>query len=61
MSSGSYIMNIGPQHPSAHGVLSAIVLCHGETIAASDMVFGYLHRGTEKLCETKHLKVLSCI
>lgn len=41
------MLNIGPQHPSAHGVLSAIVLCQCETISASDMVFGYLHRGTE--------------
>src|ERR687895_534417 len=46
------IMNMGPQHPSAHGVFRAILTLEGETIAAVDAVIGYLHRCHEKLAET---------
>ena len=37
-------MNMGPQHPSAHGVFRAILTLEGETVAAVDAVIGYLHR-----------------
>src|SRR5437867_12042875 len=46
------IMNMGPQHPSAHGVFRAILQLEGETVAAVDAVIGYLHRCHEKLGET---------
>ncbi len=46
------IMNMGPQHPSAHGVFRAILTLEGETIAGVDAVIGYLHRCHEKLGET---------
>ena len=46
------IMNMGPQHPSAHGVFRAIVTLEGETVVAVDAVIGYLHRCHEKLSET---------
>src|SRR5499425_1265807 len=46
------IMNMGPQHPSAHGVFRAILTLEGETVAAVDAVIGYLHRCHEKLGET---------
>jgi NADH-quinone oxidoreductase subunit D len=45
-------MNMGPQHPSAHGVFRAIVTLEGETVVAVDAVIGYLHRCHEKLSET---------
>ena len=46
------IMNMGPQHPSAHGVFRAILELEGETVAGVDAVIGYLHRCHEKLAET---------
>ena len=45
-------MNMGPQHPSAHGVFRAILNLEGETVAGVDAVIGYLHRCHEKLSET---------
>jgi NADH-quinone oxidoreductase subunit D len=46
------MMNMGPQHPSAHGVFRMILTLEGETIVAVDPVIGYLHRCHEKLGET---------
>jgi NADH:ubiquinone oxidoreductase subunit D len=45
------VMNMGPQHPSAHGVFRAILTLEGETVVAIDAVIGYLHRCHEKLGE----------
>ncbi|MEK7371363.1 MAG: NADH-quinone oxidoreductase subunit D [candidate division NC10 bacterium] len=45
-------MNMGPQHPSAHGVFRAILTLQGETVVGMDAVIGYLHRCHEKLGET---------
>jgi NADH-quinone oxidoreductase subunit D len=45
-------MNMGPQHPSSHGVFRAILLLEGETVVGVDAVIGYLHRCHEKLGET---------
>src|SRR5258706_11519405 len=45
-------MNMGPQHPSAHGVFRAILTVEGETVVGVDAVIGYLHRCHEKLAET---------
>jgi len=44
-------VNMGPQHPSTHGVLQLVVELDGETIVKADPVIGYLHRGVEKLSE----------
>ena len=46
------VMNMGPQHPSAHGVFRAILTLEGETVVAVEAVIGYLHRCHEKLGET---------
>ncbi|HTA66288.1 MAG TPA: NADH-quinone oxidoreductase subunit D, partial [Xanthomonadaceae bacterium] len=46
-------MNFGPQHPAAHGVLRLILEMDGETIVRADPHIGLLHRGTEKLAESK--------
>ncbi len=45
------VINMGPQHPSTHGVLRVILRLDGERVIDSDVVIGYLHRGVEKLCE----------
>lgn len=45
------ILNVGPQHPSTHGVFRLVVRIDGETIIEAKPVLGYLHRGTEKLAE----------
>src|ERR1700730_13852162 len=45
------LLNVGPQHPSTHGVFRLVVKVDGETIIDADPVIGYLHRGTEKLAE----------
>ncbi len=47
------ILNIGPQHPSTHGVFRMKVTLDGEVIVDLEPVLGYLHRGIEKLAETR--------
>src|SRR5690606_21799515 len=49
----NFTMNFGPQHPSAHGVLRLILEMDGETVVRADPHVGLLHRGTEKLAESK--------
>ena len=46
-------MNFGPQHPAAHGVLRLVLHLDGESIVKIDSHIGLLHRGTEKLLETR--------
>jgi NADH-quinone oxidoreductase subunit D len=49
----NYTVNFGPQHPAAHGVLRLVLELDGETVVHADPHVGLLHRGTEKLAETK--------
>lgn len=49
----NFTLNFGPQHPSAHGVLRLILEMNGEVIQHADPHIGLLHRGTEKLVESK--------
>ncbi|MDK2796474.1 MAG: NADH-quinone oxidoreductase subunit [Tepidiphilus sp.] len=49
----NYTINFGPQHPSAHGVLRLILELDGEVVERADPHIGLLHRGTEKLAETR--------
>ena len=46
-------LNLGPQHPSTHGVLRIKLRLDGETIISAEPVIGYLHTGVEKECETR--------
>jgi len=46
-----YIINIGPQHPSTHGVMHFRTALDGEIVKKIDIHCGYIHRGIEKLCE----------
>ena len=45
------LLNVGPSHPSTHGVLRVLVELDGELINSADPDIGYLHRGIEKMCE----------
>ncbi|HTW24397.1 MAG TPA: NADH-quinone oxidoreductase subunit D, partial [Candidatus Baltobacteraceae bacterium] len=47
------VLNMGPQHPSTHGVLRVILELDGEKILSAKSVIGYLHTGIEKSCESK--------
>ncbi len=47
------VINMGPQHPSTHGVLRLVLRLDGEKVIDADIVIGYLHRGIEKLCENR--------
>ncbi len=47
------ILNMGPQHPSTHGVLRLVLTLEGETIEDCTPVIGYLHRGIEKILENR--------
>lgn len=49
----SFLMNFGPQHPAAHGILKIGLALSGEVINRADLQFGLLHRGSEKLCESR--------
>jgi len=49
----NFNINFGPQHPAAHGVLRLVLELDGEVISRVDPHIGLLHRGTEKLMETK--------
>ena len=46
-------LNLGPQHPSTHGVLRIKLRLDGEVVVTADPVIGYLHTGIEKECETR--------
>jgi NADH dehydrogenase (ubiquinone) Fe-S protein 2 len=52
--SNNLILNFGPQHPAAHGVLRLILQLNGEIIERADIHIGLLHRATEKLIELKY-------
>ncbi|MER5942888.1 NADH-quinone oxidoreductase subunit D [Streptomyces sp. NPDC001928] len=47
------VLNIGPQHPSTHGVLRLRLVLDGERITSAEPVIGYMHRGAEKLFEAR--------
>ena len=47
------VLNMGPQHPSTHGVLRVVLKLDGEKITGTDCVIGYLHRGVEKIAENR--------
>ncbi|MEN6372248.1 MAG: NADH dehydrogenase (quinone) subunit D [Armatimonadota bacterium] len=48
---GKLVINMGPQHPSTHGVLRVILALEGETVIDSDLDIGYVHTGIEKQAE----------
>ncbi len=46
-------LNLGPQHPSTHGVLRLKLHLEGEIVVSAEPIIGYLHTGIEKTCETR--------
>lgn len=55
-------LNLGPQHPSTHGVLRLKLALDGEVILSAEPIIGYLHTGIEKECESKtYLQVFSLV
>lgn len=48
-----FVLNLGPQHPSTHGLFRAVLTMDGEHIVKAENVIGYLHRGMEKIAETR--------
>jgi len=55
------IVNMGPQHPSTHGVLRVLVELDGEEIKNAEVTLGYLHRGIEKLAESRRFDAIGTL
>jgi NADH-quinone oxidoreductase subunit D len=53
LDSTELVINMGPQHPSTHGVLRVILKLDGEKVTGTECVIGYLHRGVEKIGENR--------
>ncbi|HUS08121.1 MAG TPA: NADH-quinone oxidoreductase subunit D [Bryobacteraceae bacterium] len=53
LDSSELVLNMGPQHPSTHGVLRVILKLDGEKVIGTECVIGYLHRGVEKIGENR--------
>ncbi len=53
LDSTELVLNMGPQHPSTHGVLRVILRLDGERVRGTECVIGYLHRGVEKIAENR--------
>ncbi|MEW5953798.1 MAG: NADH-quinone oxidoreductase subunit D [Bacillota bacterium] len=53
MRTQEYVLNFGPQHPATHGVFHIIMTLDGETVVKAEPICGYLHRGIEKLAESR--------
>ncbi len=53
LDSNEIVLNMGPQHPSTHGVLRVILRLDGEKVMGAECVIGYLHRGVEKIAENR--------
>ena len=55
LDSTELVLNMGPQHPSTHGVLRVILKLDGEKVNGTECVIGYLHRGVEKIGKTARI------
>lgn len=55
------VLNMGPQHPSTHGVLRVLIELDGEEVVAAEAVVGYLHRGIEKLAEHRRYNAVGTL
>jgi NADH-quinone oxidoreductase subunit D len=53
LATADMVLNIGPQHPSTHGVLRLQIILDGERIVHAEPIVGYMHRGAEKLFEVR--------
>jgi NADH-quinone oxidoreductase subunit D len=55
------VLNIGPQHPSTHGVLRLKLVLDGERVVSAQPIIGYMHRGTEKLFEVRDYRQITVL
>jgi NADH-quinone oxidoreductase subunit D len=55
------VLNIGPQHPSTHGVLRLRLTLDGERVVAAEPIVGYMHRGAEKLFEVRDYRQITVL
>jgi len=53
LATSDMVLNIGPQHPSTHGVLRLRLVLDGELVVSAEPIIGYMHRGAEKLFEVR--------
>jgi len=53
LATSDMVLNIGPQHPSTHGVLRLKLVLDGELVISAEPIIGYMHRGAEKLFEVR--------
>ncbi|HYZ83163.1 MAG TPA: NADH-quinone oxidoreductase subunit D [Bryobacteraceae bacterium] len=53
LDSSELVLNMGPQHPSTHGVLRVVLKLDGERVVGTECIIGYLHRGVEKIAENR--------
>ncbi len=58
---GDMIINVGPQHPSTHGVLHLVITLHGETVKKVEPHLGYIHRSIEKMSESLSYRQFSYV
>jgi NADH-quinone oxidoreductase subunit D len=61
LATADMVLNIGPQHPSTHGVLRLALTLDGERIVRADPVIGYMHRGAEKLFEVRDYRQITVL
>src|ERR1041384_7613421 len=59
LDSPEMVLNMGPQHPSTHGVLRVVLRLDGETVIDLDCDIGYLHRGMEKIAENRMFTMIA--
>ena len=55
------VLNIGPQHPSTHGVLRLKIVLDGERVVSAEPIVGYMHRGAEKLFEARDYRQITVL
>jgi NADH-quinone oxidoreductase subunit D len=61
MPTAEMVLNIGPQHPSTHGVLRLRLTLDGERVLAAEPIIGYMHRGAEKLFEVRDYRQITVL
>jgi len=61
LATADMVLNIGPQHPSTHGVLRLRLTLDGERVTAAEPIVGYMHRGAEKLFEVRDYRQITVL
>src|SRR5204863_5489246 len=61
LATADMVLNIGPQHPSTHGVLRLKLTLDGERVTAAEPIVGYMHRGAEKLFEVRDYRQITVL